>query len=254
MANTRILICLELDMQMVKGGRHGEIDEDTIFNTSRTYKIGQPHIGDEEEGEEADNDNVDVGDGGDDALEVQDVEDEDKGLTEDIELQRIQKEDSIDILSDLRMKPEELFHLHISLCRLVSMPMVRPTLACDITKLEQEFAGGYRDGAAVFYVSTTNEEGQSKEFSDEEMSKWDPIWREKNEVFTRYLESQREVNFLKNLKFFICDGNHWRLAWMNVIDRCYTLVPKWHFVVDCILLETKGWSELVMQVMHDINK
>ena len=69
------------------------------------------------------------------------------------------------------------------------MPMVRPTLACDITKLEQEFARGYRDGAAIFYVSTTNEEGQSEEFIDEEMSKWDPIWREKNEVFTRYLDS-----------------------------------------------------------------
>ena len=152
------------------------------------------------------------------------------------------------------MKLEELFCLHIPLCRLVAMPMVRPTLACDITELEQEFAGGYRDGVAVFYVSTTDEEGQSQEFSDKEMSKWDPIWREKNKMFTRYLESRRELNFLKNLKFFICDGNHRQLAWMNVIDRCYTLVPKWHFVVDCILLETKGRSELVMQVMHDINK
>ena len=73
------------------------------------------------------------------------------------------------------MKPEELFRLHIPLCRLVVMPMVRPTLACNITKLEQEFARGYRDGGAIFYVSTTNEEGQSEEFSNEEMSKWDPI-------------------------------------------------------------------------------
>ena len=161
---------------MVKGGRHGETDEDTDFDTLGTYKTGQPHIGDEEEGEEANDDNVDIGDGGDDALEVQDLEDEDKGLSED-ELQRIQKEDSIDILSDLCMKPEELFRLHIPLYRLVTMPMVRPTLACDITKPEQEFAGGYRDGAAVFYVSTTNEEGQSEEFSDKEMSKWDPMWR-----------------------------------------------------------------------------
>ena len=152
------------------------------------------------------------------------------------------------------MKPEELFCLHIPLCRLVAMPMVRPTLACDITKLEQEFVAGYCDGAAVFYVSTTNKEGQSEKFNDEEMSKWDPIWRKKNEVFTRYFDSRCELNFLKNLKFFICDGNHRRLAWMNVIDRCYTLVPKWHCVVDCILLETKGQTELVMQVMHDINK
>ena len=119
------------------------------------------------------------------------------------------------------MKPEELFRLHIPLCRLIAMPMVRSTLAYDITKLEQEFAGGYRDGAAVFYISTTNEDGQSEEFTDEEMSRWDPIWREKNEAFTRYLESRRELKFLKNLKFFICNGNHRRLAWMNVIDRCY---------------------------------
>ena len=173
-------------------------------------------------------------------------------MTED-ELRCIQKGDSIDILSDLRMKPDELFCLYIPLCRLVAMPMVRPTLACNITKLEQEFAEGYRDGVAVFYVFTTNEEGQSEEFNDEEMSKWDPIWREKNKVFTCYLESRRELNFLKNLKFFICDGNHRRLAWMNVIDKYYILVPKWHFVVDCILLETKGRSELVMQVMYDIN-
>ena len=78
MANTGILICL--DMQMVEGGRHGETNEDTVFDTPETYKTGQLQIGDE--------DNVDVGDGGDDALEVQDLEDEDKGLTED-ELRRI---------------------------------------------------------------------------------------------------------------------------------------------------------------------
>ena len=106
----------------------------------------------------------------------------------------------------------------------------------------------------MFYVSTTNEEGESEEFSDDEMSKWDPIWREKNEVFTRYLDSRPELNFLKNLKFFICNGNHRQITWMNVIDKCYTLLLKWHYVVDCILLETKGRSELVMQVMHDINK
>ena len=175
-------------MQMGEGGRHGETDGDTVFDTPAAYKIGQPRIGDKEESEEADDENVDGNNGGPDPLEVQDFDDDDKGLPED-KLRHIQKGDSIDILSELRMKPKELFHLHIPLCRLVAMPMVRPTLACDIMKLELEFAGGYHDGAAVFNVSTTNEEGQSEEFSDEEMSMWDPIWREKNEVFTRYLNS-----------------------------------------------------------------
>ena len=238
---------------MGQGSRHGDTDDDTVFDTPTAYKSGQPSIGDEEEGDEADEDIVDGGDGGPDTLEVQDLDDDEKGLTED-ELRRIQKGDSIDILSELHMKPEDLFRLHIPLCRLVAMPMVRPTLACDIMKLEQEFAGGYRDGAAVFYISTTNEEGHNEEFTDEDISMWDPIWREKNEVFTRYLNSRSELKFMKNLKFFICDGNHRRLAWMNVIERCYPVNPKWHFLVDCILLETKGRTELVIQVMHDINK
>ena len=154
MANTGTLTCLKLHMQMVKGDKHGETQEDTIFETPGTYRTRQPRIGDEDGGDEEDGDNVDIGGGGEDPLELDDVDDEEKGLTED-ELRCIQKGDSIDILSKLRMKLEELFRLHIPLCRLVAMPMVRPTLAYDITKLEQEFAGGYYDGAAVFYVSTT---------------------------------------------------------------------------------------------------
>ena len=228
-------------MQELHRGKHGDTQEETILETPGPYTGRQPSIGDEYGGDEEDDEEIDVG------------AEAEEGLTED-ELRCIQKGDSIDILLELRMKPEDLFRLHIPLIRLVAMPMVRPTLACDITKLEQEFAGGYRDGAAVFYVSITNEEGQSEEFSDVEMSNWDPIWREKNELFTRYLDSRRETKDMKNLKFFICDGNHRRLAWMNVIDRCYSSSPKWHFLVDCIVLETKGRTELVMQVMHDINK
>ena len=253
MAITGSLTCFKSYMQVLHGSEYRESQEETILETPGTYTARQPSIGDEYGGNEEDEDNVDVGGEGEDPLGVDDADDEEKGLTED-ELRRIQKGDSIDILSELRMKPEDLFRLHIPLCRLVAMPMVRPTLACDITKLEQEFARGYRDRAAVFYVSITNEEGQSKEFRDVEMGKWDPIWREKNELFTHYLDSRRELKQMKNLKFFICDGNHRRLAWMNVIDRCYTSFPKWHFLVDCIVLETKERTELVMQVMHDINK
>ena len=80
MENAGVLKCLELEMQVVQRGRHGDIDEDTVFDTPRVYRTGQPQIGDEEEGKEA---NDDIGDGGEDALEVQDLEDDDKGLTED---------------------------------------------------------------------------------------------------------------------------------------------------------------------------
>ncbi len=59
---------------------------------------------------------------------------------------------------------------------------------------------------------------------------------------------------MKNLKFFVCDGNHRLQAWMNLINRLYPLALKWLYVVDSIVLDSKGRIEVVMQVMDDINK
>ena len=134
------------------------------------------------------------------------------------------------------------------------MPMVRPTLSCDIVKLEQEFVHGYRDGAAVFYVSTTNEAGECMEFTADEIEKFGTLWKKENDMFENHLSSISELKLLKNAKFFVCDGNHRRLAWMNHISRLHSADPSWHISVDCIVLETRGRIELVMQIMHDINK
>jgi len=60
------------------------------------------------------------------------------------------------------------------------MPIVRTTLSSDILKLEQEFAHSYNDRRAAFYVSTTNEAGESQQFTAEEMSGWDNWWKVAN--------------------------------------------------------------------------
>ncbi len=72
-------------------------------------------------------------------------------------------------IATLRLKPEKHSRMHIPLCRLVAMPMVRPTLSSDLLKLEQEFIFGYREGATIFNVSTTNEAGESSVFTAEEI-------------------------------------------------------------------------------------
>ena len=72
-------------MQVVHKGRQGDTNEDTVFDTPGVYRTGQPQIGDEDEGKDATDD---IGDGGEDAMKVQDLEDEDKGLTKD-ELRRL---------------------------------------------------------------------------------------------------------------------------------------------------------------------
>ena len=63
-----------------------------------------------------------------------------------------------------------------------------------------------------------------------------------------------ELRFLKNLKFFVCDGNHRLLSWMSYINRKHSKDLDRHCAVDSIVLDTKGKTELVMHVMHDINK
>ena len=61
---------------------------------------------------------------------------------------------------------------------MVPMPMVRLTLSCDLNFLEHKFSKGYRDGAAVFYVTTTDEAVESSQFTEEEIEKWDPLLKE----------------------------------------------------------------------------
>jgi hypothetical protein len=50
------------------------------------------------------------------------------------------------------------------------MPLVRPTLAHDIKRLEAEFTHGYRPGVPVFYVSICNEYGEERSVKDEDTS------------------------------------------------------------------------------------
>ena len=175
------------------------------------------------------------------------------GFSED-DIRRSQKINTVAALAALRLQSLNISRHNIPLCRLVVMPMVRPTLQSDLVKLEQEFVHGYREGACVFYVSLTNEQGEGEHVSSKDRSDWGPIWHSESEKFDRYLDSQDSLRFLKGKMFFICDGNHRRIAWMNHITRLYNDVPSWHYSVDTIILETKGQLGVLMTVMNDINK
>jgi len=49
---------------------------------------------------------------------------------------------------------------------MVAMPIVRPTLQCDLTKLQNKFVNGYKDGSALFYVFVMNEQGEEEQVLD----------------------------------------------------------------------------------------
>ena len=56
-------------------------------------------------------------------------------------------------INSMQMGPVSKYRMQIPLCKMVYMPMVRPTLESDLKKLKQEFVHGYREGSCVFYVA-----------------------------------------------------------------------------------------------------
>jgi hypothetical protein len=92
-------------------------------------------------------------------------------LNED-ELHNLQKENSIQCIEGMKISSKEASRFDIPLCRMMYMPLVLPTLAHDIKRLEAEFTHGYRPGAPMFYVSTYNENGDDRLVKDVDTSNW----------------------------------------------------------------------------------
>jgi hypothetical protein len=89
---------------------------------------------------------------------------------------------------------------------------------------------------------------------DEDLASWDPYWRAINDRFEEFLSSVPRLRELRVVKFSVCNGNHRKKAWMNVITRLHSTVPSWYYMVDSIMLETQGKLGVVVLAMHDINK
>jgi len=74
----------------------------------------------------------------------------------------------------------------IPLCRMVVIPLIRPALQCDLTRLENKFVNGYKDGSTVFYMSITNEQGKEEQLSNASKELWGPLWNEKNNANEKF--------------------------------------------------------------------
>ena len=142
-------------------------------------------------------------------------------LNED-ELQRLQKVNSIQVIESMWILPKDVSRFDIPLCRMLYMPLVRPTLATDIKKLETEFTHGYCPSAPVFYVSICNKKGEEQSVTDEDKSSWGPHWTLVNEEFEAKLDSNPHLQFLSGRIFYVCDGNHRFKAWIGVIQRLHS--------------------------------
>jgi hypothetical protein len=169
------------------------------------------------------------------------------------ELTNKRKVNSTSTISSIRAGPNA--RLHVSLCRMVLMLIVRHALKGDITKLEVDFFNGYRDDDRVFYISATDSKGNFQFVDDEVRASWILNWTQVNAVFEFHLNTDLSLTSYNNKMFLICDGNHIFFAWRNYIDRVYTEDYERHVFVDSIILapEPDDISNLLTAI-HDINK
>ena len=148
------------------------------------------------------------------AMEVSDDEADEAilKLNED-ELRNLQKANSIQCIEGMRLLSKEVSRFDIPLCRMIYMPLVCSTLVQDIRRLEAEFTNGYRPRTSVFYVSTTNENGEERLVKDVDTSSWGLHWTLVNDEFEAKLALHPHLKFLCVCMFFICDWNHHFRAW-----------------------------------------
>jgi hypothetical protein len=161
---------------------------------------------------------------------------------------------SVKVLQKLEYPKGGKAHMDIPLCRMKTLQVVRPALQNDILKLQSDFVHGYRAGAAVFYVSLSDEQGREMDVTAEDRDQWDEHWRQRDLEFEAFLDADDNLKFLSNKFLYVGDGNHRLLAWTDHIEKVHKKELAWHYRVRSILLRTKDAVTDALTSMHDINK
>ena len=170
-----------------------------------------------------------------------------------MQIRRSQKEDSNSVIHRVRIRPLAKSRFSIPLCRLKSLPLVRPISEVDVSRLENEFVMGYRDGDRSMYVSPYNDLDEELQVSDDIRASWSSYWQEANEEFDSMLKNDSDLSHLVGKMFFVWEGNHRLTAWFRHINKHHSMDKDWHISVDCIVLDPRKCTAVVLNAMNDIN-
>lgn len=144
---------------------------------------------------------------------------------------------------------------YIPLCRVLPMTEVRIPIKADIEKLKGEFVKGYRPESACFYMALKNFSMLEREVLHEERAGWSDLWREEDMKFESFIQGRLELHALSNRYFFIWNGNHRHVAWMNVISTMHRYDGAFHTPVRAVLLQpTMQNRHILLNAMTEWNK
>ena len=105
----------------------------------------------------------------------------------ELERRKSQKEDSNTVIHRVQIKPLNKSRFSIPLCRLQCLPLVRPINEVDVSRLENEFVMGYRDGDSALYVFPYNNLDEDLYVFNDIMASWSSLWLEANKGFDAML-------------------------------------------------------------------
>ena len=80
--------------------------------------------------------------------------------------------DSNSIIENLQFQRTSKSRFLNPLYRLLSMPLVQPTLMSDVLKLEQGFIDRYRFGSAIVHISVVNNQIKTENVTSELIKSW----------------------------------------------------------------------------------
>ena len=179
-----------------------------------------------------------------------------EGLTADqseIMLCKRQKRDSNSVISRLRIELEAKSRFKIPLCRLRTMPLVRPINEVDMQRLENEFVTGYRDDDWVLYVSIYNDKAETLDVTSDMFDSWSGLWQFANDRFEAELVADPDLARFSGKMFYVWKGDHRVTAWWRHVNNFHHDDEAWHISVHCIVLDPWNETDVLLDAMNDIN-
>lgn len=126
----------------------------------------------------------------------------------------------------------------IPLCRLLPYAKVRG-LRDDLSGLKTGFGKeGYVPEKGVFIVSLCTYLGETKLVDDAILGGWDPLWVEINKEFEQELSLDPFLQKMSNHMFYVWEGNHQTVAWMQAIQERFLHRKEKHVCVLSTIIST----------------
>jgi hypothetical protein len=182
------------------------------------------------------------------------MEVEDGGLAEiEEKLRRAVRGNSHNAIQSALESPN--CELDVPLCRMIPMKDVREPLKTDIQKLKAEFSRGYRRASACFYLSLRSFRMEEATVTETHRASWSDLWRKEDLEFEARLAKNPALEKYSNRFFYVWDGNHRHIAWMDVISALHKDDAIFHVPVRSVFINVSSENcNMLLHAMTDWNK